>query len=159
MRKIKIKKIFLYDGTGFPVYLLNVPMAQVRDVWTPDVNYNEVDSLILQALAFKPARLTGLEIRFIRHYFEMTTTKFASRFDVSFAAVLKWEKTGKSPTKMNWTTEKDVRLFILSRLHKRDREMVALYNELEEVKSLKPVPVRIDVGMKKAAINFPFPAH
>lgn len=151
MRKRKIQKSFIYDGSGFPVYLLNVPMVHVRDVWTPDVNYNEVDLLILQALAFKPARLTGREIRFIRHYFEMTTTKFASRFDVSFAAVLKWEKTGNHPTKMNWTTEKDLRLFVLSRLHKRAQEMVALYNELEEVKSLKPVPVKINVGMRKAA--------
>lgn len=151
MRKRKIQKSFIYDGSGFPVYLLNVPMVHVRDVWTPDVNYNKVDLLILQALAFKPARLTGREIHFIRHYFEMTTTKFASRFDVSFAAVLKWEKAGNHPTKMNWTTEKDVRLFVLSRLHKRAQEMVALYNELEEVKSLKPVPVKIDVGMRKAA--------
>lgn len=151
MRKRKIRKSFIYDGSGFPVYLLNVPMVHVRDVWTPDVNYNKVDLLILQALAFKPARLTGREIRFIRHYFEMTTTKFASRFDVSFAAVLKWEKIGNNPTKMNWTTEKDLRLFVLSRLHKRAQEMVALYNELEEVKSLKPVPVKIDVGMRKAA--------
>lgn len=151
MRKRKIQKSFLYEGSGFPVYLLNVPMVYVRDVWTPDVNYNEIDSLILQVLAFKPARLTGSEIRFIRHYFEMTTTKFAARFDVSFAAVLKWEKTGNRHTKMNWTTEKDVRMFILSRLHKRAQEMVALYNQLEEVKSPKPVSVRIDVGMRKAA--------
>lgn len=151
MRKRKIQKSFLYEGSGFPVYLLNVSMVHVRDVWTPDVNYNDVDSLILQALAFKPARLTGLEIRFIRHYFEMTTTKFADRFDVSFAAVLKWEKIGHRFTKMNWTTEKDIRMFILSRLNKRAQEMVALYNQLEEVKSPKSVPVKIDVGMNKAA--------
>jgi hypothetical protein len=89
-------------------------MVKVRGVWTPKINYNEFAHVVLRVLAHKESRLTGNEIRFIRTYFKMTLQKFAKRFCVTHVAVLKWEKVKNQPTAMNWTTEKDIRLFVLS---------------------------------------------
>lgn len=147
----KIQKEFLDMGYGFPVVLLNVPMIKVRDIWTPDINYNLLRIAVLKALAHKPARLTGTEVRFIRHAFTMTTQAFAKRFAVTHPAVLKWERCGKKPTTMMWTTEKDLRLFVMSQLRGKDHDIVMLYKELEEQKATKVVPVKIDVDEGLAA--------
>ena len=88
----KIQKEFIDNGFGFPVHLRNVPMVKVRGEWTPKVNYNHLAESLLHALSFKPTRLTGLEIHFIRNHFEMTLKEFSKRFCVSHVAVMKWEK-------------------------------------------------------------------
>ena len=46
----------------------------------------------------------------------MTLQEFAKRFCVSHVAVIKWERANRVATAMNWTTEKDIRLFILCKL-------------------------------------------
>lgn len=76
----KVEKRFVYEGFGFPVVFRNVPMAKVRGVWTPQVDYNKLARDVALALARKPARLTGSEIRYIRLFFEMTLESFGRRF-------------------------------------------------------------------------------
>jgi hypothetical protein len=63
----KIQKLFIDNGFGFKVKLRNVPMVKVRGVWTPDVDYNDLAKMVLLFLFRKTARLTGAEVRFIRH--------------------------------------------------------------------------------------------
>lgn len=140
----KIQKEFLDMGFGFPVKLLNVPMVKVRGVWTPKINYNELTLMLLKALSQKPARLTGNEIHFIRHHFEMTLAEFAKRFCVTHVAVMKWEKTKNQPTVMAWTTEKDIRLFIFSKLDSRPNEWTELYVRLERLPERKSTPIQLD---------------
>ncbi len=142
----KIQKEFLDHGFGFPVRLVNVPMVKVREEWTPNINYNHLAQAVLLALSHKPSRLTGNEIRFIRVHFAMTLQKFAKRFCVTHAAVIKWERMEKSPTAMGWTTEKDVRLFILSKLGVKSDELAKLYDKLEVLPEKKPTPIRLDAG-------------
>ena len=72
MEKRRIDAEFVDRGFGFPVRLLNVPMVNVRSIWTPDVNYKALAENVLFMLAAKPAKLSGAEIKFIRSYFEMT---------------------------------------------------------------------------------------
>lgn len=141
----KIQKTFIDHGFGFKVKLLNVPMIKVRGAWTPDIDYNLLTEAILKALCEKPARLTGHEVRFIRLHFEMTLQEFAKRFSVSHAAVIKWEKMKNKPTSMNWATEKDLRLFLLSQLSSRPKDLAALYGELEEVKENKGKIIQLDL--------------
>lgn len=111
----KIQKSYVDKGFGFPVYLTNVPMVKVRGQWTPDIHYGKLADTLLLALAKKPARLTGNELRFIRTKFELTLKVFGLLFDVTHPAVMKWEKAGDQATQMSWSTEKDIRLFILER--------------------------------------------
>ncbi len=140
----KIQKEFIDTGFGFPVRLLNVPMVKIRSVWTPKLNYNELALVLLRALAHKESRLTGNEIKFIRTHFEMTLQEFAKRFCVTHVGVMKWEKTKNQPNVMNWTTEKDIRLFELTRLAAKARELASLYDELEILPEGKSEPIYLD---------------
>lgn len=129
----KIKKSHIDQGFGFPVKLLNVPMAKVRGEWTPAIDYNLLAAVVLRELCEKDGRLTGSEVKFIRQHFEMTLQEFAKRFGVTHPGVLKWEALKNRPTGMNWATEKDIRLFVLLKLTSKSREIVALYRLLEVV--------------------------
>lgn len=140
----RIQKEFIDTGFGFPVWLVNVPMVKMRDTWTPKINYNELARVILRLLSGKRSRLTGNEIKFIRTYFEMTLQEFAKRFCVTHVAVLKWERIKNASTTMNWTTEKDIRLFILSQLGSRPGEIAKLYAVLEALPEGRSAPPHLD---------------
>jgi len=147
MRKdVTRQREFVYRGFGFPVILLNVPMVRVRGEWTPDVNYAALQRRLLAMLVEKPARLTGDEVRFIRLAHDMTVAAFAQRFAVTHPAVLKWQAAGVSPTEMVWSTEKDVRLFILTQLHAAPRKFARAYQQLQTAPAKKPTRLRIDVA-------------
>lgn len=145
----KTLKYFDEFGFGFQVRILNAPMVKIRGEWVLDVDQNKIQKSILSALIRKPVRLTGSEIRFIRTAFEMTLAEFGQKFDVSHPAVLKWEKVGDHFTGMNWSTEKDIRLFIASRLEPKAAAFVAVYKELEEKAENSEMLVKID-GRKVA---------
>ena len=141
----KIQKHFIDYGCGFPVILKNVPMIQVRGVWTPDINYAELHKAVLHALANKPVRLTGNEIKFIRHYFEWTLTQFGEYFDVSHPAVLKWEAAGDDVPPIKWSIERDIRLFILDRLKETPKQIGELYQGLRSVVG-RPKTNKLNLG-------------
>ena len=145
MKMEKIQKPFIDHGFGFPVKLFHVPMIKVRGIWTPNIGYNRLSKAVLKALCEKSARLTGNEIRFIRLHFEMTLQGFAKRFSVSHVAVIKWEATKNHPTPMNWATEKDIRLFLLSKISSEPRDLASLYRRLEDRKEEKNKPLQLDL--------------
>jgi DNA-binding transcriptional regulator YiaG len=145
----KIQKVFIDEGFGFKVRILNASMVKVRGEWTPNINYNELAKVVLHALCHKPGRLSGAEIRFIRQHFEMTLQAFANRFCVTHVAVIKWERAKNKPTTMAWTTEKDLRLFVLSKLHSKASEIATLYTELE--KERKNAFSGVDVDAREVA--------
>ncbi len=145
----KFKKVFVDEGFGFKVRLHNVPMVKVRGTWTPEINYNEFGKVVLLALCHKPARLTGAEVHFIRQQLGMTLQAFAERFCVTHVAVIKWEKTDNKPTPMAWTTEKDLRLFVLSKFAPKAAEIAELYAQLE--KERNSAASAVDVDAKKVA--------
>lgn len=141
----KIQKRYIDNSLGFPVVLLNAPMIKVRNQWALNVNYNDYQEIVLSILAFKPARLTGSEVRFIRKYFQMTIRKFAGRFSIKHPAVVKWEKKEDKSTKMAWTTEKDIRLFILDELRRKATELHRLYKSLKEEAKEPKYPLKINL--------------
>ncbi len=141
----KVQKHFVDEGFGFPVHLLNVPMVKVRGQWTPDVDYNKLQKIVLKQLAHKPGRLSGDEIHFIRQALEMTLQQFAKRLGLSHVAVIKWEKVGAEATSMNWSTEKDIRLFVLSMVKASSKDSMALYAFLEEVLPSKSVKIEVEI--------------
>ncbi len=143
--KNKIQKRFVYSGFGFPVVLLDVTMRKVRRAWTPFVDYNKLQKDVVEALAYKPVRLAGNEIHFIRSYFGMTLAQFGDRFSVSHPAVIKWENTGDEATAMKWAVEKDIRLFILDRLSLKPTAIGKLYRELhkEAGRGSKPIEIHL----------------
>lgn len=140
----KTHKKYIDHSLGFPVVLLNAPMIKVRGEWALHVNYKEYQETVLRVLAHKPSRLTGHEIQFVRKYFTMTVRAFADQFSIKHTAVLKWEKNGDSPTKMTWSTEKDIRLFVLDELEKQATEFRKLYRSLREVAEETTEPITVD---------------
>ncbi len=144
MTEHKVQKTFVDTGLGFPVRLLNVPMVKIRGKWTPNIDYNRLTQAVLHALCEKPVRLTGNEVRFIRLHFEMTLQEFADRFAVSHAAVIKWEKTKDDLTGMNWASEKDLRLFVLSKVSDEAEALAHLYQELEHTKAERKQTIQLD---------------
>lgn len=145
----KTIKYFDDHGFGFQVRILNAPLVKMRGEWVLDIDPNKLQRSLLRSLATKPVRLTGNEIRFIRLALEMTLAGFGQKFDVSHAAVIKWEKSGNQATGMNWSTEKDIRLFIASRIQSKAADFVAVYKELEEKADNSQMLVKID-GKKVA---------
>jgi len=143
--KRKTSARVVYHGFGFPVILNNVPMVYLRGVWTPDVNYELLQRALLRALAEKPARLSGGEVRFIRLAAAMTLQEFAKRFGVTHPAVMKWEGAGTRPTSMGWSTEKDIRLDVISRIEKQPGRFFQIYRDLEAQPTRKAAPLALDV--------------
>lgn len=146
---------FFYEGLGFPIQLINVPMMKTRGEWTPDIDYNHLQKAVLIALASKPSSLTGNEVRFIRKYFRKTLEAFGLEFGVSHAAVIDWEKEENNPVKINPATEKCIRLFIIDELDLGDLKFRKNYHEVEikklaeQQKSNKKVqfePMTLDAG-------------
>ena len=142
----KIQKRFIDEGFGFRVVFRNVPMVKVRGTWTPNINYNQIAQMMCEALAHKPARLTGNEIRFLRQHFDMTMKAFGERFDVSHAAVLKWERAGDKCPAMKWPIEKDIRLFALDKSGARAKAFKNLYEELRQAAKAPKKPIEMDLA-------------
>jgi hypothetical protein len=137
----------LYNGFGFPVVLLDVPVVRVRGVWTPDVNLKKLERKLLGLLSSTHALLTGHQIRFIRHALGMTLVEFARRFEVKHPAVIKWEKARDKPTRMKWAIEKDIRLEIArSLLDTAPAAFVKKYEDLEDRPSTTLERVSLTVG-------------
>ena len=63
---------------------------------------------------------------------------------VTHVAVMKWEKGKNSPTEMVWATEKDVRLFVISKFVSEPAEMAELYAKLEKLPEKKSIPIQLD---------------
>lgn len=123
MKEIK-KDTFIWEGLGFPIRLINVPMKKVFGEWVLDINLEHFQKVVLLTLARKPFSLSGAELRFIIDYLRMSTREFAHLFGVTHAAVLKWEN---EKSKMNPSTEVCVRLYILNHLKVADKEFRRLY--------------------------------
>ncbi|MBI4600576.1 MAG: hypothetical protein HY721_01310 [Planctomycetes bacterium] len=142
----KVQDQFPYEGFGFRLVLLHVPMVHVRGHWTPEVDFNALSRRVLEALAEKPSRLTGAEVRFIRQSMRMTLEGFARRFGVTHPAVLKWEGTRDEPTAMSWAIEKDIRLEVLRSLEgTKPADFVAAYGELSTAPAARPARLRLDL--------------
>ena len=122
MKKQKIEKEIIYEGLGFPIILRKVPMVELRGIWTPDIDLNVLQKVVLLALAHHPVDLTGNQIRFIRTWLGLTQSDFGKLFGVTHVAIVKWEKTGNTASKMNLSTQRDLRLYLLDQLLTRDED-------------------------------------
>ncbi len=143
----KIEKKYIDNGFGFPVCLYNVSMVKVRNIWTPDIDYNHLARAVAMSLASNKSLLTGNQVKFIRQFFEMNLKDFGERFNVSHPAVMKWEAHKNKPSMMDWSTEKDIRMEIVRRIVKNPKQIGALFIDLEEKPSQKSVSVEVEMDV------------
>lgn len=125
MKKKARLQTIVYEGLGFPIKLINVPTKEIFGEIVLDINLNKFQRDVLNAMVYKNSSMNGAEIRFIRKYFEMTTTSFGKAFGVTHAAVLKWES---NRSRLPPTTELCLRLFILDKLNAKNAEFGKLYH-------------------------------
>ncbi len=152
----KVQRSYVDHSCGFSVKLLNVPMVKARGVWTLNVNPNYLLRVVLRALASKPTRLTGAEIRFVRLSADLTQALFAKRFDVSNVAVHKWEQEGAESPAIKWPFEREIRLFIYDLMKADDKTLGALYRALE--KPAKPNSGKLLVAQAIGKVDPPLRA-
>lgn len=152
--KHRIQKEFEYKGFGFPIILMNVPMIEVMGVWTPHINYNKLQKILLLALAHKSIPFTGNELRYIRKYFELSMEAFGKMFGITHAAVSKWESRGNQLVNTDINTERCLRLFIMDNLDVKDEDFRRIYKEvtvrnIDESKKLDIEPFSFDAAKEK----------
>lgn len=129
--KRKIEKLYTFEGLGFPVHLINVPMIEVRGEFILDIDFNKLQKAVLLHLSHKKTPLTGNEVQYIRKYFSLNITAFGRLFGYSHSAVLKWENQGDAFAKIAPTAEIYLRLYILNFLHEDALDFKELYNEIQ----------------------------
>lgn len=149
MRKTK-KATFVWEGLGFPIRLVNVPMKKIFDEWVLDINLEHFQKAVLNMLIRKLTPLTGGELRFIVDYLRMSTREFAQLFGVTHAAVLKWEN---EKSRMNPNTEVCLRLYILNYLKVADKEFRKLYLTMspQNLASAESDETLLEIDAKKIA--------
>lgn len=126
MTEKKVETI-IYEGLGFPIQLVDVPMKKIFGEWVLDINFNTLQIETLKLLIHQLTPLQAEEIRFIRKYFEMTTTDFGKALGVSHVAVLKWER-GQLPSP---AMDLYIRMYMMDRLNAKDAEFGKLYHEIK----------------------------
>jgi len=62
------KKTIIFHHLGFPIKLISCPHILVEGELVPDVDYEQLEELMFRVLPLKPTRLTGAELKFIRHH-------------------------------------------------------------------------------------------
>lgn len=117
---------FTYEDLGFPIDLIDVPMKKMLGEWVLDINLNVFQLEILKMVVHKLTPLQAGELRFIRKYFEMTTTAFGEVLGVTHAAVLKWER-GLLPSP---AIDVYIRMYVMDRLKAKDAEFGKLYHQV-----------------------------
>ena len=63
---------------------------------------------------------------------------------MSHPAVMKWEDRRDKATAMSWGTEKDVRIFIVSKISRDTKELAKLYSQLDERPEVSSKKIHID---------------
>lgn len=154
MAKQKIEKEFVYYGLGFPITLRNVPMIELRGIWTPDIDFNILQKVVLVALAHHPADLTGNQIHFIRTWLGLTQAEFGNLLGVTHPAVGKWERSENKSSKINLTTQRELRLYILDHLLSKDEDFRRAFRLIINTTKYQSTscPLEVDVPTDLIAI-------
>jgi len=150
----KIFDQYCYEGLGFPIILLNVPMVKLDHDWAPEIDYELLERLVLLTLCQKSSPLKGDELGFIRDWFGLSMQKFGALFNVSSPCVKKWEDAREKPTSMQETTEKGIRLYVLDQILPETAPYRLHIKKLidQHFSSQDDRPISFDVIQEKIAI-------
>lgn len=141
------KKPIPYDELGFRIYLLNAPMLTLQDGSVcPAPNMKKLQETAFHALAEKPTRLSGSEVRFIRKHLRMTQVDFACWLNMAnHSVVSQWENKGEHLSGMDYNTEILLRLLMEAQLSKKSTLPM---NKVEKLRSLISVEEAITLNLK-----------
>ena len=152
------KETIVFNHLGFPIILIEWPHIEIDNRWEPDVNYEALEHLVFELLPYKPSRLTGAEIKFIRSYLEMTQAQFAKWLqdikDPSTIAI--WEKFDLNQTNIDPAMEKSLRLQLIVYINEKNRKKTIQTEILTNVSHYVNQKKKFDLKLDSRSF-FPIP--
>lgn len=141
------KKPIPFDELGFRIFLMNAPMLTLPDgSICPAPNMKKLQDTAFRALAKKPTRLTGSEVRFIRKHLRMTQVDFASWLNMAnHSVVSQWEGKENHLSGMDYNTEILLRLLMEAHFSKKSSLPI---NRIENLRSLVPIEETLTLNLK-----------
>jgi DNA-binding transcriptional regulator YiaG len=130
MKEKRVIKTYTDERFGFPVEIKNAPFREVFGEWALDLNATALRNAVLHSIALSESKLTGAQVRFIRLTLGHTMETFGKLFDVSHAAVSKWEAFAEKPTNMNKVNELLLRGHALASLPTKNVDVFGLIKDL-----------------------------
>jgi DNA-binding transcriptional regulator YiaG len=129
------KRDITFNHLGFPIKLINCPHILVEGELVPDVNYERLEELMFRVLPLKPTRLTGAELKFIRHHLGKTQWQFAKWLEdsVDASSISKWEAQDLEPTGMIDSMERSIRMQLIVYMLKQQRRTTVPVTVMERV--------------------------
>lgn len=138
------RRDILDKGLGFPIRFTNIPSSKEGSF--PEIKHADHVPDILLALSLKASHLLGSEIKYIRSHFGMSQPDFAKRFSSTHADLVVWERADNATTQMSWAVEKDIRLFVLSKLAVTSEEFLKRYLEFSAEPKGRSTPILLDMS-------------
>lgn len=125
-------KTTLFNHLGFPIRLIDWPHVTVEGEVVQEVNYVKLEELVFQLLPIKGTKLTGAEIRFIRHHLGMTQKQFSGWLvdETDHSTICKWEGADLEPTGMTAAMERSLRLQLIGHTLDKHRKKSVRLNEV-----------------------------
>lgn len=119
-----------YGLAGFPVFIEAVEVEVHGYDSFANIDHDKVQKAILLTLASKRTKLTGDQVRYIRHSYGDSMAEFAARFGFTAPAIQGWEKRGGSASPMGRPTELMIKSLILMKYKGSEayREIVELFS-------------------------------
>ena len=134
---------YKYEASGLPgITLVGVEVGRCPNCGEYEVLIPSIEDLhraIAHAVAFKRARLTAAETRFLRKWLGWSGVDFAAHMGVAPETVSRWEG---GVAMMAGTADRLLRLMVLSKEPVRDYSL----DLLKEVAQDDPAPIRL--GMR-----------
>lgn len=134
------KKSVIYNALGFPIIIVNPSYIEFEGEKVLDVSPKKIQDHIFGLLINKPSRLTGAEVRFMRHYMELTQEALAEKLLLTnTSTVSKWESTNQAFTGMDRQTELVLRMRCKLHLNGRDRIAASFIDNISSALSTTEV--------------------
>lgn len=142
-------KNYKWNGFGFPVIFESLPAIKLRGEIVPDVDFNSFTKPLVEFICSEQkVPLSGNQVKFIRHFFDMSLRDFAQFVNVKHQSVMRWESKKQAAAKIDVNTEIVMRLIILKKLkstnesiqHAVDKvEMASEFESAGNYKQFKPL--------------------
>ena len=111
-------------------------------------NYKELQDLLFRALIRKPAKLSGAEVKFLRHHLEMTQSHFTKLLTIERSLVSRWQSKDLKATGMTMHAEVFLRLKLAKLVH---QDLDQEFDVIEPGSASKGVGKPLEIRMGKAS--------
>jgi transcriptional regulator with XRE-family HTH domain len=149
-RKIKNYK---WHGFGFLVIFNELPAVKLNGELVPDLDLGLYATPIIEYIcADQNLPLSGNQVKFIRHYFNMSLREFAVFLNVKHQSIMRWEQKKNLAARIDRNTEFVVRLLVLKKIKSSSKSIDSLISKVEEIsnadsikkyKQLEPIYLKV----------------